>query len=310
MRTYRARLALCIAVIVASSCAVNRYKVPVGDFRNKTIKSTSVLADFYVTRNQYEVDLYLNEVAVDPKLEVLAKNPDGTPTPLGKPVFSPGSLKARLDALDLIGAYANRLADLASSEAPAKFKDAASLLGQNLTTLSNTFSGLASGGGDPTAIKYVGPVGKLIGAIGEMILEQKRDQLISAGINKAAPEVDTILGQVKNDLDTIFSLQLSTGATQRLATLVAGYNVDRERLSYQERKIRLSEIRDAAALRSTEIASAPSSLVTSMSSAHQALVKLAMSKRQPSDFSQFNSALELWATRIEDLATQVKAVVN
>jgi len=47
-----------------------------------------------------------------------------------------------------------------------------------------------------------------------------------------------------------------------------------------------------------------------MSSAHQALVKLAMSKRQPSDFSQFNSALELWATRIEDLATQLKAVVN
>src|SRR5688572_11829095 len=130
MGKYQIRLALCVAVLAASSCAINRYKVPVGDFRDKTIKSTSVLADFYATRNQYEVDLYLNEVAVDPKLELLAKNPDGTPTPFGKPVFSPESLKARLDALDLVGAYANRLADLAGSDAPAKFKDAATLLGQ------------------------------------------------------------------------------------------------------------------------------------------------------------------------------------
>lgn len=308
MRRYQAALALCLATIGATGCAVNRYKAPVGAFRERTVRSTAVLADFYATRNQFEVDLYLDEVAADPAKEVLKTNPDGTPTPFGKPAFSPASLRARLDALDLIGAYANRLADLASSDAPAKFKDAAALLGENLGSLNSTFAGLA-GPADPTANTYVGPIANLIGAIGEMILEAKRDRLISTAINKAAPEVEKILDLVKKDLD-IFSLQVSTGANQRFTTLVAAYNRDRANLNYEARKSRLSEILDAATASSADVVAAPSSLVTSMSDAHQALVKLASSKRGPANFAEFNSELELWAIRIEMLATQFRAMVK
>lgn len=309
MRRSRAILTLCVVVMGVTGCAVNRYKAPVGNFRDKTIRSTAVLADFYASRNQFEVDLYLDEVAADPTMQVLLTNVDSTPTPLGKPVFSPASLGARLDALDLIGAYANRLADLASSDAPAKFKDAAALLGRNLGNLNGTFAALG-GGGDPTANKYIGPISNLIGAIGEMVLEAKRDQLITTAITKAAPEVDQILTLVKDDLDTIFSLQVNTGANQRFSTLVATYNADRRNLSYEARKSRLSDIRDAAANRSEDVAAAPSGLVTSMSDSHQALVRLAKSKRTPADFSQFNAALEIWASRIEMLATQLRAIVN
>jgi hypothetical protein len=303
-------LSLCFALLAVSGCAVNRYAGPVGNFRDNASRSAVVLAEFYSTRNQYEIDLYFTEVAVDPSMEVLLKNPTGTPTPLGKAVFAPASIKARLDALDLIGVYANRLADLTASGAPAQFKDAATLLGENLGNLGKTFSAL-SGAADLTANNYVGPVSNLIGAIGEMILEQKRDQRIASAINKAAPEVDAILILIKNDLDKIFSLQLDAGGNQRFATLVRAYNqADRKVMSYDERKRRLTEIRDAANLRSVDVASAPSALVAAMSDAHHALVRLAKSKRTPSDFSQFNAALELWASRIEHLAGQLRLILN
>ena len=146
----------------------------------------------------------------------------------------------------MIGVYANRLADLASSDAPQRFNSAATLLGDNLTSLSSTF-GTLSGAGDPTANKYIGPISKLVGAIGEMILENKRDQLITAGIQSAAPQVDDLLILIKNDLDKIFSLQASAGGNQRFATLASAYNnEDRTKLSYEVRKQRLAEIKDAA----------------------------------------------------------------
>lgn len=310
MRNQHKHLVLYLTMVLAAGCAVNRYAGPVGNFRDKASRSAAVLAEFYSTRNDFEIDLYLNEVATDPTMQVLTNRPDGTPTPLGKPSFSAASIKARLDALDLIGVYANRLADLASSDAPAQFNDAATLLGQNLGSLSKTFGTLA-GASDPTANKYVGPIGNLIGAIGELILERKRDELIAAAVTKAAPEVNTILTLIKNDLDSIFSLQASTGGNQQFATLVAAYNrEDRSKLSYEVRKQRLAEIKEVARTRAQEIASAPSGLVTSMSEAHTALVRLAQSKRTPTDFNEFNAALDLWTGRIESLAAELRVILD
>ena len=303
-------VALCLAAVFSTGCAVNRYSGPVGNFRDKANRSAAVLAEFYSSRNQYEIDLYLTEVAVDPTQQVLLKNSDGTSTPLGKPTFSPAGIQARLSALDLIGVYANRLADLASSDAPQRFNTAATLLGDNLTSLSSTF-GTLSGSGDPTAGKYIGPISKLVGAIGEMILENKRDQLITAGIQNAAPQVDQLLILIRNDLEKIFSLQASAGGNQRFATLASAYNnEDRTKLSYEARKQRLAEIKDAARARADDVSSAPSALVTSMADAHAALVRLAKSKRTPADFSQFNAELELWTTRIETLAAQFRVILD
>ena len=93
----RTRLSLSyLALIVSlSGCAVNRYKVPVGNFRAKTQQTIGVIGDFYASRNSYEVELYLDEIAADNNLEVLATDTNGSPTPLGQPVFSPAGIRAR-----------------------------------------------------------------------------------------------------------------------------------------------------------------------------------------------------------------------
>lgn len=305
----RRGLALGLALAFLTACSVNRYRTPVGAFRDRVQQSTAVLADYYASRNAHEIDLYLTEIAADPDLEVLLTGPDGKPTPIGKPTFSPAAIRARLDALDLIGVYATRLASLANSEAPANFHDAASLLGQNLGTLDKTFQSL-QGQKDPTANQYIGPVANLIGAFGAMVLESKRDAALTKAIQQAAPEVNKILALVKNDLDTVFQPLAVTGANQRLATLTTAYRQDRRKLTYEQRKARLVEIKDAVRARSSDLTSAPSSVVTSLGAAHDALLRLAQSKRRPADFSEFTSSMEIWTSRITYLSGQVRTLAN
>ncbi len=303
-------LVLACATVV-SGCAVNRYEAPVSTFRDKTQQTIGVLSDFYSSRNSYEIDLYLQGVAADSRLPVLEVDAQGHPTPLGKLVFSPVSIKARLDALNLVGIYASRLYDLANTKAPANFQSAATTMGQNLTSLDKTFQKL-QGASDPTANKYIGPIGNLVGAIGQMYLEHKRDELIKKALADAAPQVDAILSQMHDDMDNVFSLEVVTGGKQKLATMVSAYNESRNKLSLEQRTARLSEIKAAAAEAAASVGSAPANLVSSMMEAHKALVQVAgsSSKDKPVSLAALNSALEAWTTQIQSLAGQVKLLIH
>jgi hypothetical protein len=306
--TLRITASVCLSVCL-TGCAANRYLVPVGAFRDDTQRTIGAIRDFYQSRNTYEVEIYLNGIAADGTQEVLTRDAAGQLTPLGAPTFSPASIAARLNALDLVGAYASRLAALASSDAPAKFKDAASLLGENLTSLDKTFQRLA-GQSDPTASKFIGPIAAIVGAIGEMVLENKRDALITAGIEKGEGPVNEVLGLVRDDMDEIFSVEVRVGEADRFSTLVVAYNNDRPNLSYEQRKARLEEIKTAHRAKAAVGDGVPSALVTSMIDAHAALVELARSPRRPANFAEFNDALQLWAARVEYLAGQLRVLIR
>jgi hypothetical protein len=306
------RVLCCVVPLLAGTgCVSNRYLAPVTSFRDKTGQTIGVIGDFYSSRNSYELDTYLQTVATDGSLALATVDPSGRPTPLGKPVFSPASIKARLDALDLIGVYAGRLYDMASTDAPAKFQEAAAALGSNLGSLDKTFQSL-QGASDPTANRYIGPVSQLVGAIGKMFLEHKRDQLIKEGVDSGAPVVDKILSLVRDDMDKIFSLQVVTGANEQLATLTVAYNRDREKLTYEQRVARLKEIKAAAAEAAASVGSAPSALVTSMMTAHKALIAAVTSdsKSKITNLAQLSAALDHWTTQIQSLSAQVRMLIH
>jgi hypothetical protein len=292
-------------------CAANRYQAPVGSFRDRTEQTISVLSDFYSSRNSYEIDIYLQTVAADDALAVQKVDANGVPTPLGKPIFSPASIKARLDALNLVGVYAGRLSELANSDAPAKFQSAATLLGENLSSLDKTFQAL-QGSADPTADKYVGPVNSLVGTIGGMFLEHKRDELVSKAIGDGAPKVDLILSQIRDDLDQVFSAEIITGANERLATLITAYNAERRKLPYEQRVARLSAIKAASAEAAASAGSAPSKVVGAMIDAHKALVQAAIPSKKSniSSLAALNSALERWANQIQSVAGQIRLLLH
>lgn len=94
-----------LGYVLLTGCLNNRYIAPVTTFRTSTTQTISTISSFYSSRNAYEINVYLAGIAADPTLEVGTKDNSGQLTPLGRPVFSADSIKARLDALSLVGTY-------------------------------------------------------------------------------------------------------------------------------------------------------------------------------------------------------------
>lgn len=291
-------------------CLSNRYIAPATTFQASTNQTVSAISEFYTSRNSYEIQLYLSEVAADPNVEVGVTDSAGQPTPLGHPVFSPASIKARLDALSLVGVYASRLYNLTNTSAPGDFATAATALGTNLKSLDTTFQSL--GVKDATANSYVGPISSLIGTIGKMYLNGLRDKLVKEAIQNGGPQVNIILSQIKDDMDKIFSLEVVTGANEQLATAVNAYNRDRKNLSHDQRVARLNEIYSLSIVVSAATSSAPSKLVSSMLDANNALLKSAAASKQDKQMSlaSLNDALSAWVSQIQTLVTQIKPLIK
>ena len=159
----------------------------------------------------HEARLYLNDIASDPNLAVARIDATGHPTPLMQTTFSPAQIKARLDALSVVGVYASRL----YTSAPADFATAATALGTNLTSLDATFQKLGAAG-DPTANSCVGLISSVIGTIGKIYLNEKEDELVKVAIQEGGPQVNIILSLIKTDMDNIFSTRSLPEQTMNL----------------------------------------------------------------------------------------------
>ncbi len=310
----RLKIGICalLSCTVLSGCLNNRYITPVTSFQTSTTQTISVISTFYSSRNSYEAQLYLADIANDPSLSVATKDAAGHPTPLMQSTFSPASIKARLDALSVVSVYATRLYDLSNTTAPADFATASTALGTNLSSLNTTFTSL-SGGGDPTANSYIGPITSVIGTIGKMYLNGKRDALVKTAIQEGGPQVNVILSLIKTDMDNIFSKEVITGANDQLASDIVAYNKDRVNLTYDQRVARLATIATAASVATSATASVPSQLVSSMISANNALLKSAAStsgKDKQLSLSSLNDALGAWVTQIQTLSTQISPLVK
>ncbi len=298
--------------LLLSGCLNNHFIAPATTFRSSTTQTISVISNFYSSRNSYEAQLYLNDIANDPTLAVARIDAAGHPTPLMQTTFSPAQIKARLDALSVIGVYASRLYDLANTSAPTNFATAATALGTNLTSLDKTFQKLGATG-DQTANSYVGPISSIVGTIGNIYLSEQRDKLVKVAIEEGGPQVNIILSLIKTDMDNIFSNEVITAANDELASDILAYNKDRANLTYDQRVARLATISAAAAAATTATASAPSQLVSSMMDANNALLKSATpsnKKDKQMTLAALNDALGSWVNLIQTLAAEIKPLVK
>lgn len=264
-------LVLCIGVL-APGCS-SQYKAATAEFRSTIDDASKAVGVYFLQMNSFEREVYLESVLVDPSLKVLFVDAQGKRTGLTGDTFSRESIQARMDAIKLVGKYAELLASLADSDAPAKFKSGADALGTNLSSLSDRFQKLANPTQeDATASKFVGPLSKLIGAVGEMILAGRRDAAIEEGVKNGAPAVRTILSLLKADCELAIEPLQAVGIKQMLAEKINFYNQNRGTLSYDQRAARLKEIKALAERYDTLIEADPSSLIDAMNEAHEALV--------------------------------------
>lgn len=309
MRRKLAFWARCLLLLAAlgllTGCPVNNgYKQPVETFQKGVDSSNTVIAGYYKDMNQFERDMYLDGRLYDPKLQLAATDPNH-PSPLESQVFSARAIQARLDAISLLGQYGSRLAELAGSEAPAKFESASAALGKNLDQLATTFESLAEGG-DAQAKAYAGPVGSLVGVLGRMYMEHQRDKALTVAIKEGAPQVENILNLLKEDLAKAIGPQRLTGWDGAFSERMLYYDANREKLSFAEREKILANINDAAQKYDAAKSFKPDELVDGIRRAHQALVRYANSDRQPANLDQLKAAMDLFSGRVKQIADAYK----
>ena len=230
----------------------------------------------------------------------------GKPTPLLYGTLSPESVRARTDALVLVGIYADRLWELAGNNSPQAFRKNSFKLGENLDDLSKTFTELSSS--DIDAMQYSGPVSKIIGLLGEMYMETSREQIIKQAIKVGAPAVNKILNQLQSDLNDVIVPLQTTGIRQKLSEMSVYYNDNRKKLTLTRRKAELSRINRVVKEYNNLINSNPANLIQEMKQANNALAKYAESSGTPQDLAQFVSVLERFNGNVKIFAAIIDKI--
>jgi hypothetical protein len=308
-------LLLLVSVALTTGCDNSEFKKQIGEFQKAINDSQAAVTAYYQSLNQFEKDLYFLQRELDPGKDLAAlyykDNADDKALEITENAFyingpfSPKSVQARLDAIKLIGLYGTRLGELAGTDAPAVFKTNAAALGDNIANLGSTFTELAGNGKDKSAANYAGPIGTLVGIVGKMFLEKKRDDALVEAINEATPAITAVTNQLKKDFGDVLLPVNRTGNQLKIAVLIDYYNSQRKikGSARKDRKALLDEIQGA--VRSYELLTTanPQEMIKSMEAANQALLAYANSKRKDSDFIQLVSY-------IGEFRDQAKNIVN
>ncbi|MBS0420735.1 MAG: hypothetical protein JSR66_23700 [Proteobacteria bacterium] len=305
----------CVAVLslMASGCVTTNFTQPVASFQQSINSSSASLGTYFTQLNTLERDIYFEELATDPQLDLAAINKDGKRTAFGGKYFSADAIKARMDALALLGTYAQRLADLAGSDPGTQFATNVNALGTSLSSLDKTFTHLATASGgkpaqDPVAAQYAGPISDLIGTIGKMYLEGQRDKAIAEAVNHGSPKVDVILNLLEADLTAVVVPLVNADLKYQEGLDVQDYNHRRAKLTTEQRSALLVTIGQRADAYDAAVAANPAGLIQSIRTANAALVKYANAPKSPHNLSEFLSALQTLAQSAQDIADDVNKI--
>ena len=289
-----------ITITGFSGCVTAKFTEPVMSFQRGIDKTSFIIADYYEKTNEFERDFYLNECLFNPEKELLLYD-NGKPTPLLNGILSSESIKARSDALVLIGIYANRLGDLANNDSPEVFSRNSFVLGDNLQNLGKTFNELSDS--DIDAVQYSGPVSKIVGLVGEMFMESSRDKAIENAVKTGHPAVNKILNQLQNDLNNVIIPIQKSGLKQKISEMSVYYNENRKKLTQTRRRTELSRINKVIVQYNTLINSNPSNLIQELKQANDALAEYAESSRTPKDLAELVSVLDKFNSDVQLFAS-------
>lgn len=299
---------LLLACAIPSGCVRVDMAQPLKSFKDSITESGQALGSYYTTLNAFNRDIYFTQLAYSgDKLQ--GTDAEGKPTPLRGTNFSPEAIKARTDAITLLGIYAQRLVDLADSDAPEKALAASGEIGANLKTLAGRFADLGVAV-DPAAADYAEPIGKLIGELGKLYVSERRAELLREMIVTGEPPIKRIFDALDRDFSLVINPIHLTGEKVKLGMMVASYNDRRMALSPEARLTRLAEIGAQADRYERFVAASPSNLIASIRRAHAGLVGYAGSKRTPEDWSQLIKTVNELNAETRGLVDSIKALTK
>ncbi|HZF41050.1 MAG TPA: hypothetical protein VE715_19665 [Blastocatellia bacterium] len=317
MRVRRGLSALiCAALMLAAGCDNAEYRQQIAAFQQSIGNTRSAVESYYLEMNQFERDVYFLRLELDQKKKLGIKflkdsrQREVTEDLVVDGPFSSQAIQARLDSISLLGLYGTRLAELAGTKAPVAFANNAAALGDNIVKLSGTFENLSGGGADPTAARYIGPIGRLIGIAGRLYLEHKRDKALTAEITAAAPVVAEIVQLLNDDFDEVIIPQRLTGMKGAIETLKVSYNnrLDDPNSSRQSRRALLTEIDTLVRNYELLVNARPQEVLQSLGRANAALQTYATSSHAPESLGQLVARMQEFSDRAKEVAAAIREI--
>jgi len=295
---------LAVFSLTLGGCAPAKFQEPLGKYQQSVAKSMTVIEGYYGTLNQSARQTYLVEILYNPSKEVLRKD-NGVPTNLVYSQFDPAAIKVRLDLVNALGAFGQKLAELAASNAPQRTGQALTALGGQFASLSDTIN--AQGGIDSSISSYAGPVSAIVGLCAKVGLQAAKDKAVADFIKDAYPLVDGILAALKSDLELIgpvYSRMLDTQLTQ----MVNDYNRTRVQASFEQRKQRLELIDLKAQEYVSSVLNPPGNVIESIKKSYDALYKYAQEYRKVDSLERLVAEMNAQADFLEQFAEQVSKI--
>lgn len=278
----RTVLALLTLLALAGCAARDQRPAAVLGWQQRFTEAGTQLGRWFATLDQAERDTWMHALAADGG--ALHLRQDGRPTPLVAGPIPAAALRARLDAIALLGRYADLLAALATEDGDAADRP-------------------VPPAADETRLGGWGAPASALGRIlATAAAGAARDELLAQAVRSGTPAVERLLDLLEADLALCVGPLRLTGAAQALDDLVADYNRRRagldpaQRLDLLRRAARQAEVVEA--LR----AGPPLRLCAAMRAAHRRLATVAAARRPPSP-----TQLAALRQALDDLAAETAA---
>ena len=299
------RIIACVLIFGLLGCGQLNIKEPLDKFSKATNAATASLSAYYTSLNEYEREVYLEERALDPSLRVERTDAQRQPTALLHKEFPQKSIDMRIDLFDQIATYCTRLGELAGNDAPERFSANMKTLGDNLKTLRKDLDTAPTA--DTTAKDYIGPISALVGVVGTMALEAKRNNEVRKAIVDGDKPVTEIIGFLRKDFTSTILPLRQTGDYLELGRMVHAYNrADRAKWSYAERRASLDRINAQIVMVNTF--GNPAIVLDKMEKAYQALVVAAKPGSKSADLAEAVSRLDDYVNQVTKLVDAIRAV--
>lgn len=298
----RARLLLLTALYLNGCSTAAPYR-PLIDKFSAAVDQTAGVAETYLAD--------LN--ALHHRLQVakaLAERQGISQKELAAP-FDPEALRARVEAVSVLGAYGRALAGLARAGPAEEAAVSVRTLVTRLDGLATTVKTLDQKTvhqppGAKSIGDYHGPLGALFALFAKLHFQRLQEREVRTAITQSKPEVNGLVDLLKDDLGAIYKYRLAT-LSSILRDHLRGYNAERASMSAAERRSALQDIERLATEADVLAAAEPVRVLESLGKAHLALSNYAASPKDPNTIQELAAAVEIFSAVAEHATQTIRA---
>lgn len=288
---------------IISGCTSIDFKQPITSYNESMAVSGAILATYYSELNNQARDSYLIQAKYN-QGKSLWEVEGGAKTAMVA-FIPPEAIKVRLTAISLISQYGSKLALLAGSDAPGRVSTGIVQIGATYNQLAERFRTAPDIPQGAPSKDYATPIATIASVVGSEYLDSKRDALLMQAIQDGYPAVDKVLSLLEKDLPTIHVW--ATGkADDQMTDAMEYYNANKEKMSFEQRSLVLSEINGYARGFQSLVINQPQDVVSAMRDANKALLDYANNPGDDNRVVRLTSALETFHMRIAPIAIAMK----